>query len=62
MTAGFTLGRVSNVWLEPGAMPATGKNSVSIGPGQTARTLIFLPLSSLLSAFERLNTYAFVEQ
>ena len=62
MTVGLTRGRVSKVWLEPGAIPARGRNSVSIGPGQTAKTLIPRGRSSERSAFERLKTYALVEQ
>ena len=62
ITEGLTRGNVSNVRLAPGSIPATGKNSVSIGPGHTASTLILRFLSSLRNAFERLNTYAFVEQ
>ena len=53
---GLTLGRVSKVWLTPFVMPATPKNSVSIGPGQTARQLILRGLSSFLIALEKLIT------
>ena len=59
--SGLTLGKVSKVLLVPFSIFATGKNSVSIGPGHTAVTLIFLLFNSNLNALEKEVTYALVE-
>ena len=60
--AGDWCGSMSSVRLLCVGRSATCQNSVIIGPGHTARTLIFLGFNSSRSAREKLCTYAFVEQ
>ena len=54
-------GMVSNILELPVNMLATPKNSVSIGPGQTANTFMLFGFSSSLKASEKLYTKAYVE-
>ena len=53
-------GSVSNVFEWPPDMPATSRNSVSMGAGQSASTLIRRAFSSSRSARDRLATNDFV--
>ena len=59
---GEHLGSLSNALDAPSLIPATAKNSVLIGPGQTAVTLIFLFFNSYLSEREKLITNDFVAE